>query len=297
MEKWPKFEYNKAIDQLLTILEKERPDIKKTLLDRFNGVSISAEQEEEVYKYFLNNSIISTATMTNPGTSVITEFLYNGSPISPFPIDNYFLQSEGGKAIKARLIAVEEKTPKIIDEYRKKSEVLIYNLGSGPGRDIIDILYNNYKDSSNIKAIHIDRDPTALKRGKRMASVKQVDHLIDFIEANFWKYNPQKKSDVVLLIGILCGLEYNVCIKVLGAIRKFIKKDGCLIASNVSKKMLEKDPFTCFLMEWVGNWKLVFKDQEELKHIFEKSGYKWKGYFTDSYGFHIMGIGTPRPYF
>lgn len=110
------------------------------------------------------------------------------------------------------------------------------------------------------------------------------------------KYKPTKKFDIILLIGILCTLESETCVALLKKVRQFLKKDGCLIAGSVSKKMLREDPFTCHLMS-LGNWRMAFKDEEELKQIFKKAGYEWKRCFTDSFGFHIMGVGTPRFYF
>lgn len=297
MEKHKEINYNEIISQLLSSLEKDNIAIKNSLLDSYLGKPVSIEMEEEIYKYFFTHSVVSTATMANPGTSLITEFLYEGPSSSFFPIDDYFLQSKGGSAIKERLLAVEKNLPKIIEGYRSRGKVLIGNFGSGPGRDIIDIFSDYYQADRSIRSIYIDRDIAALKRGKRMAKIKKVDHLIDFIEGNFLKQKPKEKFDIVLLIGVLCGLKSDTCIKVLKAVRRFIKKGGTIVASNVSNKMLEEDPFTYFLMEWVGNWRLVFKDEKELKRIFEKAGYKWKGSFTDSYGFHTMGIGTPRSYF
>jgi len=297
MEQNKKVEYNEEISRLLGALENNNAVIKNSLWERYLDKPVSIEREEEIYGYFLTHSIVSTAVMANAGTSMLTEFLYDSPPSPFFPIDDYFLSSKGGRAIKSRLTAIENKLPEIIEEHRAKGEVFIGNLGSGPGRDVIDVFSSHYKKSSDIKAVHIDRDATALKRGKRMAVIKKVDHLIDFIGVNFIKYEPTKKFDIILLIGILCGLESDVCIRVLKSIRRLIKKDGTIIAGNVSKKMLKEDPFTYFLMEWVGNWKLVFKSEEELKQIFEKAGYKWRSCFTDSYGFHIMGIGTPKFYF
>ena len=136
----------------------------------------------------------------------------------------------------------------------------------------------------------------ALEKGRRIAKIKGIGNLIEFIEANFLKYKPIKKFDIILLIGILCPLEHQTCIALLKKVKRLFKKDGCLIAGNVSKKMLKEDPFTCHLMS-LGNWKMVFKDEEELKQIYKKAGYEWKRSFTDSYGFHIMGVGTPHFYF
>lgn len=301
MEKFiKKLEYDEVAIQLFKSLEKENSKIKNLLIESFektcNGLPVSPEAEEKIYNYSITHGILSLAIITNPGSSIITETLYDGL-LSPHPLDNFILQSKSGKAIKTRLIAIKKELPKIIEQYRNNGNVLICNLGSGPGRDIIDILSAHYQDISNIKVINIDKDEVALKRGKRMAKNKGVEQLIDFVGVNFLKYKPNKKFDVILLIGVLCPLKIEVCIKLLKMIKKFLKKDGCLIASNVSKKMLKEDTFTYFLMSQIGNWKLVFKDEEELKEIYKKAGYIWKGCFTDSSGFHLMGIGTPASFF
>ena len=284
---------NEVAIQLLKDLGKENSRVKDFLIRSYRGLPVSPEMEEETYNYSITHSVIFSATTANPGTSILTEFLYEGIP-SPSPIDKYFLQSKGGKAVKTRLIAVEKELPKIVEEYRRsKGDVLIGNLGSGPGRDVIDTFSNYYQNVTNIKAVHIDRDKVALDRGKRMAKNKGVGHLIDFVHENFLKYNPPKKFDILLLIGVLCPLATEVCIAYLKVIKQLLKEGGCLIAGNVSKKMLREDPFTCHIMKWGANWKLIYKNEEELKQIFEKAGYIWKGYFTDLHGFHIMGMGNP----
>jgi len=293
-----KFEFDEAAIQLFKALEKENSQVKDCLIRSYKGLPVSLQMKEDSYNYFITHSLISLAIMANPGSSTITEMLYDGLP-SPSSLDNFILQSKSGKAIKSRLIAIEKELPRIIEDYRNRNrgEVLIGNLGSGPGRDIINVLSTNYRNVSNVRVVNIDKDLVALRRGRRMATVKGVDHLIDFVEGNFLKYKPNQKFDIVLLAGILCPLKIEDCINLLKVIRKLLKKEGCLLASNVSKRMLEKDPFTYFLMSQVGNWKLVFKTEEELKQTYKKAGYNWKEYFTDSYGFHIIGVGSPRFYF
>ncbi len=287
-------EFSEGAIWLLEALGRENSKVKDFLIDSFKGVPVSPEIEACAYDYFLSRSVITAATVANRGSSVTTEFLYdeNGSRL-PSPIDRYFLQAKAGRAVKARLAAIEKELLKIIEEYRrKKDDVLIGNLGSGPGRDVINTLYH-YRNILHVKAVHIDKDGKALERGKRMAIAKGVDHLIEFVETDFLKYRPAKKFDIVLLIGVLCPLEIKTCITYLRAIRRLLAENGCLIAGNASKKMLEEDPFTCHIMEWTANWKLVYKDEEEMEQIYRGAGYVWKGCFLDSYGFHIMGVGTP----
>jgi len=286
------FKFDKAAIELLNTLEKENPRVKNFLIRKYKELPVSPEIEEEAYNYFLANSVIITAMTTYTGSSVFTEFLYNGIP-SPSPIDRYILQCKAGKAVKSRLLATEKKLSKIITEYRNKGNVLIGNMGSGPGRDVINVLSAKYRNASNIQSIHIDKDINALKRGKIMTKVQKIDHLVKFIQENFLNYNPSQKFDILVLIGILCPLDAETSITILKTIKIFIKGGGCLIASNVTKQMEKEDPFAYFIMKWMADWKLVFKDEEELKLIYEKAGYKWKEGFRDSYGFHLIGVGTP----
>ena len=283
--------FDEAALQLLKTLEKENKTVKDFLIRSYKGLPTSPEIEEESYNYFIGHSVIITSMTTSPGSSVFTELLYEGLS-SPSPIDRYVLQSKAGKAVKARLIAIERELPKIIEEYRSKEDVLIGNLGSGPGRDIINVLSTHYQNTSNIKAINIDKDITALKRGERIAKIRKVSHLVEFVQGSFLKYNLTKKFDVILLIGVLCPLEFETCVVILKTIKGLLKRGGCLIVSNATKKMQEEDPFAYFIMKWAANWELVFKDEKEVKQIFEKAGYAWKKGFRDSYGFHLMGVGT-----
>jgi len=282
--------FSEATLELLHSLSKEDERVKEFLIKHFQGVPVSSVVEEWAYNYFISHSVITAATVANPGSSMTTEFLYEGLP-SPSSIDHYFLQAKAGQAVKARLTAIEEKLPKIIEHYRNNQEsILIGNLGSGPGRDIINTLYY-YKDTSLIKAVNIDKDKKALERGERMAIGRNIHHLIKFIQKDFLTYKSDKKFDIALLIGVLCPLSPEICVKYLKTIKHLLKPNGYLIASNASKKMQSEDAFTRMIMEWTANWKLVYKEEKDVRGIFEDAGYAWNGSFTDSYGFHIMGMG------
>jgi len=285
--------YSKEAIQLLNVLKRDDPRVWQFVIDSFQGLPTSFELEEEARSYFSANSSISAAVITNPGSSVISEILYDQRPTLSF-IDTYFLQSKAGRSVLARLIAVEEKLLEIIENYRtQKQEIMIGNLGSGPGRDIINILATHYRDTNDVRVVNIDVDEMALRRGEKVAQSKRVDHLIQFRRADFLRYSRHNSRmfDILLLIGVICPLDMVICTSYLQVIKRLLKPNGCLVASNVSKKMLEEDPFTYHIMSRLGNWTMSFKDEAEMQKIFEEGGYTWRGYFTDEYGFHIMGIG------
>lgn len=282
--------FSESALELFEALAKEDERIKDFLIRKYQNLEVPPELEELAYNYFVSHSVITAATVANPGSSMTTEFLYDGLHL-PSPIDNYFLQAKAGRAVKARLAAIEKELPKIVEQYlNKNGEVLIGNLGSGPGRDVIDTLYR-YKHSGNVKAVYVDKDLKSLERGQRIAINKGIGHLIEFVPKDFLHYKPAQKFDIALMIGILCPLAGETCTKYLRIVKHLLKPGGCLIASNASVKMSQEDPFTRFIMEWTANWKLVYKTEEEIRRIFEENGYLWQGCFTDSFGFHIMGTG------
>ena len=291
-----KFSFNEFVLKLLKFIESDNKKVKDLIIKKYSQIPISEEEEEEVLEYFINNSVFSAATVANPATSVVTEFLY-GEPKAPLPIDQYFFTSKGGKAIKSRLVRVEENFHTLAETYLKRGDVLIGNLGGGPGRDTIDVFSKYYSDNKNITAVNVDKDKNAIKRGKRIADAVGVLNKIEFSENNFMKYNPREKFDIIILVGVLCSLPIETCILVLKKAQRMLAKGGCIMASNVLPKMLKDDPFTYFIMEKITNWKLVFKEEDILKDIFTKAGLKWQRSFTDDYGFHCVGIGTKKLFF
>ena len=48
--------------------------------------------------------------------------------------------------------------------------------------------------------------------------------------------------------------------------------------------MLEKDPFTYFIMNDIMGWSLVFKEEAVLRSMFEAAGFKWQDAIQESRG-------------
>lgn len=286
-----KLNFEDCVLDLLKAIEADNAAIKDIIIHKYQGNEISFPNEELLLNYFINNSVFSAATAANPATSVVTEFLYD-RPKQPLFIDQYFFKSKGGKAVYSRLLRVEQNLYDLTEQYLKKGKVLIGNLGGGPSRDISDVFSKYYQKNENILAINIDKDRMATKRGKWMAEAGGVRNKIEFLDISFMRYKPKKKFNIIVLVGVLCGLPPEICVLVLKNAKNMLAKGGCIMASNVSPKMLEDDPFTYFIMEKITEWKLIFKSEETLKEIFKKAGLRWQKSFTDDYGFHIMPIGT-----
>lgn len=286
--------FDPAAMNLLEGLKKIDPGMADFLARNFEKKEIDPAVEEKTYNYFLDTSVIITSMAANHGTSIFTEFLYSSLPGNPSIVDNYVLQSLAGKAVKARLEAIETNLSKMIaDRLEQKGSVVIGNFGSGPGRDVIDIFAKSFA-GKNVRAVHVDKDTAALNRGRVMAKSRGIDGQIEFMPGSFMKYAPKEKFDIILLVGILCPLEESTCVSVLEAMGPMLAPGGSLIASNATKIMEAGDRFSYYIMNWMADWKLVFKDEPTMKEIFNQAGFAWQGSIADSYGFHLMGMGSPK---
>ena len=239
------FSFEPCVPELLKSIEKDNEKIKDLVICKYLKIQLTPAEEEDILNYFINNSVFSAATLANPATSVVTEFLYD--PIGRFDIDKYFFASKGGKAIHSRLIRVEDNLHSLIEKHLKKGKVLIGNLGGGPGRDVIDVFSKFYRNNDNVASVNIDRDKNALNRGKRMADIGEVLNKIEFVESSFSKYKNKEKFDIIILVGVLCGLPIEKCTLLMREIKPLLAKGGSIMVSNVAPKMLNEDPFTYFI--------------------------------------------------
>jgi len=137
-------------------------------------------------------------------------------------------------------------------------------------------------------------DSEALALGRAVAGQAGVSDCVRFEERDILRLNStlRREADIVLAIGILCGLPHRECVRYLRIFRRYLKPGGTLVASNVSVNMLRDDVFTAWLLLNATGWQLVYKTEEELRAIFEEAGFVWEGaYYDEPTRFHAMGVG------
>lgn len=265
-------------------------EISKGLLEGYERPFMKIPSE--IVEYFRENSWFSRILMSNPGTFEMLEKVYTEQGV-PGVIDEFLFTTISARALLYRQRTIISWLSNWINEMLiQNSEIKIANLGSGPGSDTIKVLSRNphFLNSTFIKCVDIEEK--SLQVGRQSAKEKGLAQNFEFIKANLMNLPWRNTEDIELLIGILCGLEAKVCVLVLKKIKRYLKKGGILVASNVLTTMRERDPFMTYILTRVIGWNLVFKTPEDLREIFEQAGYKWKGIFFDEpTQFHGMGIG------
>jgi len=218
--------------------------------------------------------------------------LYNKLPIRL--VDQYFYSSPAGDAIPDRLKAVIGNLPAWIREAGKgKKKIDVVVPGSGPARDIINILSQNSDLRQRVKAYCIDNEPSAIELGMYLAKNAGVADNIQYIEEDFMKAN-LANMDLALLVGIICPLSNSISAKVINKVKSFCRDGGLIVFSAALQKMLFHDPVTCFVMDFI-DWKLHYKSQQDLRLILKNTKLIEIGSFLDpKYQFHQIIIGRTR---
>ena len=263
--------------------------IQKWLLDAFQRPFIHVPQD--LKEYFRKNSFFAKILMENPGTFEMLEKVYLDIKM-PGIIDEYLFGTLSAKALKNRFLAVanwlQETMKQLVNH---KGSIKVVNLGSGPGRDTVEALMkiSYLKDRIHINCVDIDI--RAVEVGKNLVEEKNLASSFTFINRSLMKLAFREELDLGLLIGVLCGLETDVCVFLLKRIKRYFKKGGLLIVSNVLETMEERDSFMAFILRRVIDWNLVYKIPDKLKKIILEAGYKWRGIFYDEpTRFHGIGI-------
>ena len=254
----------------------------------------SAVEREKMIGFFRRESYMLRELMDNPGTYRMPECIYGGE--AKGWVDGYLSRFPGGRALHNRIQAVIDGVEKLVFEKMRgdHGRARIINLGSGIGRDTVEMVKRNSRWNGNVHVECVDIDREALDAGREFARAAGAAS-VDFVEANILSLPHREEFDVGLLIGVLCGIPAPRCVAILKKIRPYFKKGGVLIASNVTTNMIGEDPFTSFILDEFVGWRLVYKTPGQLQYIFERAGYEWRGcFFDEPYRFHCMGMGIAR---
>ena len=255
------------------------------------SMTTSEGEKGNIISYLRRESYMLRELMDNPGTYRMPECIYKGEGTGW--VDNYLSMSPSGQALHDRILAVVNGTEKAVSEKigNGHDKVKIINMGSGTGRDTVEMIKRNSQWNGSVHVQCVDLDREALDSGKEFARTSGVENL-EFVEANILSLPHREEFDMGLLIGVLCGIPVPRCVAILKKIRPYFKKGGVLIASNVTTTMAEEDTFMSYILDEFVGWKLVYKTPQQMQYIFERAGYEWMGCFYDEpHRFHCMGMG------
>jgi SAM-dependent methyltransferase len=250
-----------------------------------------------VVDYFQKNSEIIPALTKNPGTFTMLERMYHLHSVTGV-IDEYFLRCKaGGQALRNRYEAVTEKSCQFIDSVlESQTNCLLVDFGSGPGRNVIEVLKlrPDLKKSLLVECVDIDKE--SIEKGEQLIRELGIKE-ISFIEGNMLKLHSRyrKKVDFGLLIGVLCGMTFNDRVGLLRILKHYFKPGGKIIAAALLDEMAKEDLLCAYVLRETAGWILQYRPLGELQKAFEAAGWTYDGYFQEEpTRLYEIGIGIAR---
>lgn len=248
-----------------------------------------------VVDYFQTNSQIIPALTANPGTFTMLEKMYHFEPVEGI-IDKYFLRCRsGGQALRNRYNAITEiACQHVMAIIAEIGNCLMIDIGSGPGRNVIDIIRRHPELNGSFHADCIDIDPVAISKGQELIALHGIRQ-VEFISKSMTRLQGRYKGNVDygILIGILCGLVHKERVDLLRSLKSYFKPGAKLVAASLLEKMADEDLLCAYILRETTGWGLQYPPLGNLKEVFEEAGWKYEGFIQDDPTcFYEIGIGA-----
>lgn len=232
----PNRESSLASSEAQALLDSFPSRIRELMVDHY--LNSSSSNSQELLDFFVNNSAIFKLIHHVPGSALGFEYLYTREVSTP--IDQYFIDCKAGFQIYQRLLSLEANLPSWLDRLLdSKSAILVDNIASGTGRDMIGVLAKNRHLAKKVKVRHIDPDTESLGISEKLAQDNGVAESFSFHDSKFSDV-PPAEADMALLIGILCPLHRRVSKTVLRSVIPYVRGGGWLSTAQPCIKWSSK---------------------------------------------------------
>lgn len=282
-QEWGRYqsEFNSALNEVFrNIMDFEKNNLaknhegkvyklKRLFVNRLREMFLRGEfivwSLKKPYGYAGDYKIIDDIYLNNPATRGFDRLF-----------DNYFQMSAISVAVRNRKEDFKRLMINFISK-RKAGELRIMNLASGPCREIKEIVSLDCSIFKNIILDCYENDNNAIEHAKGLLSNQAIN--INFIKENAVRIALKKeidslidkKYDFIYSTGLFDYFEEKIAVRLIQNLRKLLKPGGVLAISDVRDKYSNS---SIHFMEWVGEWHLVYRDDNSFRKIFLDAGFK-----------------------
>jgi extracellular factor (EF) 3-hydroxypalmitic acid methyl ester biosynthesis protein len=188
-------------------------------------------------------------------------------------LDDYFQSHAAPQAVRNRTQIVADA---IVEGVRNSSEepFAVTSVGSGPA---IDVLLAAEKlsnvERARLRVNLLDLDPQALDASEKRFSKKLLPENVTAVRENLYRLATRPSSgqwltvDLVACTGFFDYLNDTDAVALLGQFWRCLPAGGRLIVFNFAPANPSRA-----LMEWIGNWYLVYRDQDAMHSLAKTAG-------------------------
>lgn len=273
---WPKFQdiFNSTLEKIsLDILQFEKENMTKLETKVYRFKKIFRERYRQYFLYGEYPKWSYEKPLGYAGDFKIIDDIYQNQPkTAGFDglWDHYFMQMTAAKATRERKEDLKKIIYDFIKDYKNRN-IRIMNLGSGPTREIKELLEaDNEKNFSKvifdcydfeIKAIDYAR---YLLDGVNNVNFFQKDAIRIALRKDIKEEIPYN-YDFIYSTGLFDYIDTRVAVRLVNNLKKLLKKDGIMVIANFGDKYNNS---SAGLMEWVTEWYLIYRTEDEFRKIF-----------------------------
>jgi len=189
--------------------------------------------------------------------------------------DNYYQMSSICVAVRNRKEDFKRLLVDFINNGRKKS-YRVMSLASGSCRELSEILSSNALRGRDVTFDCYDNEQEALDFAKGLLPENAP---VNLVKQNALKMSATKKIgsligqkyDFIYSAGLFDYLNHRISARLVTNLKQVLNPGGVLAISNVRDKY--SNPSVHF-MEWVGDWNLIYRSDEEFKNSFLEAGFR-----------------------
>ena len=213
------------------------------------------------------------------GDFKIIDYIYRNEPTTvgiDRLFDNYYQMSSICVAVRNRKEDFKRLMTDFIKEKHGQATIRVMDLASGPCMEIKELLSSGVLKNKNIIFDCYDNEDKAMEYAKSL--------LGNVSNVNFYKENAlrlaaakdigsriDKRYDFIYATGLFDYFNHKISVRLISNLKKLLKPGGVIAIANVRDKF--SNPSVHF-MEWVGDWNLVYRTDEEFKNTFIEAGFK-----------------------
>lgn len=271
--------FNLTVDRIYQdIMNFERENIDKFELDVYRLKKIF---EKRYRSYFLYGEYIKWCAEKPLGYAgdfkIIDDIYRNEVHTSGFDglWDNWFQQLAASKSVRQRKDDFRNMIIGYLKEHPERN-LRFMNLACGPAREIKELSdLDSGKNFSRATFDCYDQDNNALVYAKQLLSDSGN---VNFFQKNAIRLALKKdikdeipyKYDLIYSTGLFDYLNERLAVRLLKNLKVLLKPEGLILISNARDKYSNS---SSMWMEWIGEWYLIYRTEEEFKNLFLGAGF------------------------
>jgi len=230
--------------------------------------------------WFDGASPICKKVKENATTWRALDIIYNYSPGKDKSfrgrITDFWNNLKNIKAVRNRLKLIKQQLRENIKKFIKnklQKEVRLVSIASGSAQGVIEVMKEFKQKGIFIKAIFLDKDPTAIEYSRNLARNAGVFDQITFVNKSTTDLESVVSGFRPHIIEVTGLLEYRPDEKGLNLLKRihnFLTPGGVLLTSNITPNPER------YFSYWVGNWPMIYRTERELSKLVAEAGFNTK---------------------